>query len=162
MLICVVEYLKYGNWLEIARNLFQFRSVLALKWAAPQISETIWWVIFTWLRESWDVLKNAKKEVCMDGQVVRCPWGLASHLVSGNVGEIGEGLKENKVLRSFGKLWAKIGSSDGHRKRLDLNWKENYFINLQGTALFLCLGALDSLGESVSPWLLPGFVLGCQ
>lgn len=50
------------------------------------------------------------KEVCMDGQVVRVSWGLASQLVSGSVGEMGEGLKENKVLRSFlANHGAKIG-----------------------------------------------------
>lgn len=55
-------------------------------------------------------MKKMPKEVCMDGQVVRVPWGLASHLVSGNVGDIGEGLKENKVLRSFlANHGAKIG-----------------------------------------------------
>ena len=50
------------------------------------------------------------KEVCMDGQVVRVSWGLESQLVSGSVGEMGEGLKENKVLRSFlANHGAKIG-----------------------------------------------------
>lgn len=57
-----------------------------------------WWGDFTMSLERAEMcMKKMPKEVCMDGQVVRVPWGLASHLVSGNVGEIGEGLKENKV-----------------------------------------------------------------
>lgn len=54
-------------------------------------------------------MKKMPKEVCMD-VCCKSALGLASHLVSGNVGEIGEGLKENKVLRSFlANHGAKIG-----------------------------------------------------
>lgn len=45
--------------------------------------------------------KNAKRSVYGWASCNRVPRGLASQLVSGNVGEMGEGLKENRVLRSF-------------------------------------------------------------
>lgn len=45
----------------------------------------------------------------------------------------------------------KQGSSDGNRKMSGSELKGKSLHIPAGTALFWCLGALDSLGESVSP-----------